>query len=325
MKRLTRRHAVAALVASLAPMALPVRADTFPSKPIRIVVPFGAGGVADLTARTVAQKLSESLGQPVIIDNKPGAGGVGAGEAVAKAEPDGHTLLLMSNGTAVSAGLFKSLPFDAQRDFAPVSTLGFFDLAVLASANAPYKNLGELMAFAKANPGKLNVGTINIGSTQHLAAELFKSRTGLDFLIVPFNGTPALTTALRGSQVDVAIEILGPMMGQVSSKAVRPLAILGDERAAQVPDVPTVMQSGVANFDVSSWNALAAPAKTPKDVIARLNKEVQAALAHPDVKKKLFELNVSARGSTPEKLGELLASDIKRWGEVITKAGVPRI
>jgi tripartite-type tricarboxylate transporter receptor subunit TctC len=325
MNRFTRRSALAAIATSALAAAVPAMADTFPSKPIRIVVPFGAGGVADLTARTVAQKLSESLGQPVIIDNKPGAGGVGAGEAVAKAEPDGHTLLLMSNGTAVSAGLFKTLPFDAQRDFAPVSTLGFFDLAVLASANAPYKNLGELMAFAKANPGKLNVGTINIGSTQHLAAELFKSRTGLDFLIVPFNGTPALTTALRGGQVDVAIEILGPMMGQVNSKAVRPLAILGDERAAQVPDVPTVMQSGVANFDVSSWNALAAPAKTPKDVIARLNKEVQAALAHPDVKKKLFELNVSARGSTPEKLGELLGSEIKRWGEVITKSGVPRL
>lgn len=325
MNHFTRRSALAAIATSALAAAVPAMADTFPSKPIRIVVPFGAVGVADLTARTVAQKLSESLGQPVIIDNKPGAGGVGAGEAVAKAEPDGHTLLLMSNGTAVSAGLFKTLPFDAQRDFAPVSTLGFFDLAVLASANAPYKNLGELMAFAKANPGKLNVGTINIGSTQHLAAELFKSRTGLDFLIVPFNGTPALTTALRGSQVDVAIEILGPMMGQVNSKAVRPLAILGDERAAQVPDVPTVMQSGVANFDVSSWNALAAPAKTPKDVIARLNKEVQAALAHPDVKKKLFELNVSARGSTPEKLGELLGSEIKRWGEVITKSGVPRL
>ena len=325
MNRFTRRSALAAIAMSALSAAMPAMADTFPSKPIRIVVPFGAGGVADLTARTVGQKLSESLGQPVIIDNKPGAGGVGAGEAVAKAEPDGHTLLLMSNGTAVSAGLFKSLPFDAQRDFAPVSTLGFFDLAVLASANAPYKNLGELMAFAKANPGKLNVGTINIGSTQHLAAELFKSRTGLDFLIVPFNGTPALTTALRGSQVDVAIEILGPMMGQVNSKAVRPLAILGDERAAQVPDVPTVMQSGVANFDVSSWNALAAPTKTPKEVIARLNKEVQAALAHPDVKKKLFDLNVSARGSTPEKLGELLGSEIKRWGEVITKSGVPRL
>lgn len=321
-----RRAALAAIVLlSVLSMGTPALADTFPSKPIRIVVPFGAGGVADLTARTVGQKLSESLGQPVVIDNKPGAGGVVAGEAVAKAEPDGHTLLLMSNGTAVSAGLFKSLPFDAQRDFAPISTLGFFDLAVLAPANAPYKNLVELMAYARANPGKLNVGTINIGSTQHLAAELFKSRTGLDFLIVPFNGTPALTTALRGGQVDVAIEILGPMMGQVTSNAVLPLAILGDERAAQVPDVPTAMQSGVANFDVSSWNALAAPAKTPKDVIHRLNKEVQAALAHPEVRKKLFELNVSARASSPEKLGELLGGEIKRWSEVITKAGVPRL
>jgi len=300
-------------------------AQTFPSKPIRIVVPFGAGGVADLTARTVAQKMSESMGQAVVIENKPGAGGVAAGDTVAKAEPDGHTLLLMSNGTAVSAGLFKSLPFDAVRDFAPISTLGYFDIAVLTAADAPFKSMTELLAYAKANPGKLNVGTINIGSTQNLAAELFKTRAGLDFLIVPFNGTPAVTTALRGHQVDVAVEILGPMMGQVQSKAVRVLAVMGDTRASQLPDVPTLMQSGIANFDVSSWNALAAPAKTPKDVIARLNKEVQAAVNSPDVKKKLYDLNVEAKGSTPEQLSQLLQSDIKRWSEVITRAGVPKM
>ncbi|MEY4736493.1 MAG: hypothetical protein RL302_812 [Pseudomonadota bacterium] len=306
-------------------VAADASAQTFPSKPIRIVVPFGAGGVADLTARTVAQKMAESLGQAVVIDNKPGAGGVVAGDAVAKAEPDGHTLLLMSNGTAVSAGLFKSLPFDAVRDFAPISTLGTFDIAVLTAADAPYKSMAELLAFAKANPGKVNVGTINIGSTQNLAAELFKTRAGLDFMIVPFNGTPAVTTALRGHQVDVAVEILGPMMGQVQSKAVRVLAVMGDTRASQLPDVPTLMQSGVADFDVSSWNALAAPAKTPKDVIARLNREVQAALNAPDVKKRLYELNVDAKGSTPEQLGKLLQSDIKRWSEVITRAGVPKM
>ncbi|MDR7306177.1 tripartite-type tricarboxylate transporter receptor subunit TctC [Rhodoferax saidenbachensis] len=305
--------------------ATPVLADTFPSKPIRLVVPFGAGGVADLTARTVAQKMSESLGQPIVVDNKPGAGGVVAGDAVAKAEPDGYTLLLMSNGTAVSAGLFKSLPFDAVRDFAPISTMGYFDLAVLASPNAPYKTMADLLAYAKANPGKLNVGTVNIGSTQNLAAELLKTRAGVDFLVVPFNGTPALTTALRGGQIDVAVEILGPMMGQVQSKAIRALAVLSDTRASQLPDVPTLMQSGVKDFDVSSWNALAAPAKTPKDVIARLNKEVQAAVNSPDVKKKLYELNVEARGSTPEKLGELLASEIKRWSDVIAKANVPKL
>jgi tripartite-type tricarboxylate transporter receptor subunit TctC len=269
--------------------------------------------------------MAEFLGQGVIIENKPGAGGVVAGDMVAKSEPDGHTLLLMSNGTAVSAGLFKSLPFDAVRDFAPVSTLGYFDIAILTAADAPYKSMTELLAYAKANPGKLNVGTINIGSTQNLAAELFRTRTGLDFLVVPFNGTPAVTTALRGHQVDIAIEILGPMMGQVQSKAVRVLAVMGDTRAEQLPDVPTLMQSGVRDFDVSSWNALAAPAKTPKDVIARLNREVQAAVNSPDVKKKLFDLNVQAKGSTPEQLGQLLQSDIKRWTDVINKAGVPKM
>ncbi len=319
-------HMLAAASLSLGALfAAPASAQTFPSKPIRIVVPFGAGGVADLTARTVAQKMSESMGQAVVIENKPGAGGVVAGDTVAKAEPDGHTLLLMSNGTAVSAGLFKSLPFDAVRDFAPISTLGTFDIAVLTAADAPYKSMAELLAYAKANPGKLNVGTINVGSTQNLAAELFKTRAALDFLIVPFNGTPAVTTALRGHQVDVAVEILGPMMGQVQSKAVRVLAVMGDTRASQLPDVPTLMQSGVAGFDVSSWNALAAPAKTPKDVIARLNKEVQAAVNAPDVKKKLYDLNVEARSSTPEQLGNLLQSDIKRWSEVITRAGVPKM
>jgi tripartite-type tricarboxylate transporter receptor subunit TctC len=321
-KRLFLTGAALAALTLVAPVAM---AQAFPSKPIRIVVPFGAGGVADLTARTVAQKMSESLGQPVVIDNKPGAGGVVAGEAVAKAEPDGHTLLLMSNGTAVSAGLFKALPFDAVKDFAPISTLGTFDIAVLTAADAPYKSMAELLAFAKANPGKLNVGTINIGSTQNLAAELFKTRAGLDFVVVPFNGTPAVTTALRGKQVDVAVEILGPMMGQVQSKALRVLAVMGDTRADQLPEVPTLMQSGVVDFDVSSWNALAAPAKTPKEVIARLNREVQAAVSAPDVKKKLYELNVQAKGSTPEQLGALLQGDIKRWGEVITRANIPKM
>ncbi len=303
----------------------PALADTFPSKAIRIVVPFGAGGVADLTARTVAQKMAESLGQPVIIDNKPGAGGVVAGDAVAKSEPDGYTLLLMSNGTAVSAGLFKSLPFDPVRDFAPISTLGYFDLAVLAAPNAPYKTIGDLLAYAKANPGKLNVGTINVGSTQNLAAELFKTRAGVDFQVVPFNGTPSLTTALRGGQVDVAVEILGPMMVQIQAKTVRALAVMGPSRASQLPDVPTLAQSGLKDFDVSSWNALTAPAKTPKDVLARLGRAVQEAVNAPDVKKKLYELNVEARSSTPEQLGTLLSSDIKRWTEVINKAGVPKL
>jgi tripartite-type tricarboxylate transporter receptor subunit TctC len=305
-------------------LSQPVMAQTFPTKPLRIVVPFGAGGVADLTARTVAQKLSESLGQPVVIDNKPGAGGVVAGEAVAKAEPDGHTLLLMSNGTAVSAGLFKSLPFDTLRDFAPVSTLGFFDIALITPADSKFRTLGDLLAFAKANPGKLNLGTINIGSTQNLAGELFKATAGVDLQIVPFNGTPAVITALRGGQIDAAVEILGPVLPQINAGALRALAVTGDKRAAVLPNVPTAKESGLPTYVAASWNALAVPAKTPKSVVERLNKDIAAALNWPDVKKKLSELNVDARPSSPEQTAELLASETKRWGDVIQRAKIPQ-
>jgi len=299
-------------------------AQSFPSKPIRIVVPFGPGGVADLTARCVAQKLAENLRQSVIVENKPGAGGVVAGEMVAKAEPDGHVLLLMSNGTAVSAGLFKSLPFDTQKDFAPVVTLGLFDIAVLTAADSRFKNVKDLLAHAKANPGKLNVATVNVGSTQHLSAELLKTSAGVDFQVVPFNGSPAVLTALRGGQVDAAVEILGPMIPQISAKAVQPLAVMGTRRASALPDVPTMAESGVPGFDVASWNALAAPARTPPQVVATLNREVNKVLADPGVRKQLAALNVSPQGGTPEQLRDLLASEVRRWSDVIVRAKVPR-
>ena len=299
------------------------QAQTFPTKNVRIVVPFGAGGVADLTARTVAGRLAEQLGQSVVIENKPGAGGIGAADTVLKSEPDGHTLLLMSNGTAVSAGLFKSLPFDTLKDFAPISTLGTFDIAIMVPADSRFKSLAELLAFARANPGKLNVGSINIGSTQNLAAELFKSNAAVDMQIVPFNGTPAVVTALRGGQIDAAVEILGPVMSQVNAKALRVLAVTGEKRSAALPEVPTARESGLPNFVAASWNGLAAPARTPKPVIERLNREVVAALNHPDVRRRLAELNVDAQASTPDQASALLASEVKRWGEVIVRARIP--
>ena len=299
-------------------------AQNFPSKPIKIIVPFGAGGVADLTARAVAAKLSESLGQAVIVDNKPSAGGIVAGDLVAKAEADGHTLLLMSNGTAVSTGLFKSLPFDAGKDFAPISTLGTFDIAIVAAEDGKFKTMQELIAFARANPGKLNVGTINIGSTQNLAARLIESAGNLDWTIVPFRSTPDVITALRGGTVDAAVEILGPLMGQINAKAVRALAVMGDRRAARLPDVLTLSQAGISGATASSWNALAAPAKTPRDVIARLNKAVADALNSPDLKAKLADLNVDAQASTPEALGTLLSNETRRWSDVIVRAKIEK-
>jgi tripartite-type tricarboxylate transporter receptor subunit TctC len=299
-------------------------AQNFPSKPIRIIVPFGPGGIADLTARAVARPLGESLHQSVIVENRPGAGGIVGGEIVAKAEPDGHTLLLMSNGTAVSAGLFKSLPFDAQKDFAPVVTLGFFDLAVLTAANGRFQTMQEMLAFAKANPGKLNIGSVNIGSTQHLAAELLKSSASVDFQVVPFNGSPAVLGALRGGQVDAVIEILGPMMTQIASKAVRPLAVMGAKREATLPAVPTVAESGVPGFTAASWNALAAPARTPPQVIATLNREANKALADPELRKQLALLHVAPAGGAPEQTRELLAAETRRWAEVIARAKIQR-
>jgi tripartite-type tricarboxylate transporter receptor subunit TctC len=315
--------ALAACVFTLGTVPL-AQAQTFPSKPIRIIVPFGAGGIADITARTVAQRMSETLGQQVIVDNRPGAGGIVASEAVAKADADGHTLLLMSNGTAVSAGLFKTLPFDPVKDFAPVATLGFFDIALITGTESKHKSLKDLIAYAKANPGKLNIGTINVGSTQNLAGELFKSAAGIDAQIVPFKGTPALVTALRGGEIDIAVEILGPMMSQISAKAVRVLAVMGDKRYSGLAEVPTVREAGIAGFNVASWNALAAPAKTPKEVIARLNREAVAAVNHPAVHKRLAELGVDARGSTPEQLQDLLTSEIKRWSDVIVRAKIEK-
>lgn len=318
----TRRRLLAALASGAAWLAAP-SAFAQAGKPVRIVVPFGAGGVADLTARAVGQQLSTVMNRPVVIDNKPGAGGVGAGEMVARAEPDGSTLLLMSNGTAVSANLFKSLPFDTLRDFAPVSVLGTFDIGIVVAGDSRFKTLGELVAYGKSNPGKLNLGTINIGSTQNLAGELFRSASGLDLQIVPFNGTPAVVTALRGGQIDAGVEILGPVMGQIGAGALRVLAVTGSKRSAMLPNIPTAVESGLPGLVASSWNALAAPGKTPPEVVRELNRQVVAALGNAELRAKLQAINVEAQPSTPEQAAELLASETRRWGEVIQRAKIP--
>lgn len=322
--RIARRSLIAMAVAVSGLAVAPAWAQGFPTKPVRIVVPFGPGGVGDLTARAVASKLGDMWGKGVIIDNRPGAGGVVAAESVVKSDPDGHTLFLMSNGTAVTQALFQKLPFNALTDFAPVSTLGYFDIAVVVPENSPFKSFAELVAHAKANPRKLNLGSINVGSTQNLAAELFKSTAGIDVQVVPYNGTPALLAAMRGGQIDVAVEILGPVLPQVEAKAMRVVAVTGEKRSIVLPGVPTAKESGVPDFIATSWNALAAPAKTPADVVAKLNRDIAAAIAAPEVQARLKELNVEARSSTPQQVSDMLASDVKRWAQVIDKAGIPR-
>ena len=322
-RNFSRALAGAALLGSLG-IAPVLHAQPLSDRPIRIVVPFGAGGVADVTARIVAQQLSTQMGQSVIIENKPGAGGIGAADQVAKAKPDGHTLFLMSNGSAVTVGLFEKLPFDMVNDLTPISTLGYFDIGVITSGDSPFNNLADVLSYAKAHPGKMNIGSINIGSTQNLAAELFKSTASIDAQIVPFNGTPAVVTALRGKQVDVAVEILTPIMGQIQSKAVKLLAVTGDKRSPLLPNTPTAQEAGVPGFTASSWNALAAPAKTPAPIIERLHQEIAKAVANPEVAKKLQGVNVQPQSSTPTETAALLKSEIKRWGDVIVSAKIPK-
>lgn len=325
MRRLCFSHWVKLAAAGLCVfLVVAAHAQTYPYKPLRIVVPFGAGGVADLTARTVAQKMSEGLGQSVVIDNRPGAGGIVAAEMVAKSEPDGYTLLLMSNANAVSAGLFKALPFDPVKDFTPVSLMGKFDLAIVTSADSRFQSLPELLAWAKANPGKLNIGSINIGSTQHLTAELFKSVAGLDAQVVPFNGTPAVMTALRGNQIDVAVEVLSPVLPQIKGGALRALAVTGPKRNMALPQVPTAKESGLPQLLSTSWNGLGVPVKTPQTVVDRLNKEVNAALQNPAVRQKLLDLNVEPHPSTVPQAHEWLETEIKRWGDVIQRASIQK-
>ena len=294
----------------------------FPQRPITLLVPFAAGGVADLTARIVGQAMGALLKQPVVIDNRPGAGGVVATTLVVNAPSDGHTLLLMSNASAVSVHLFKKLPYDVTRQLAPVSTLGFFDLALAVPASSRFKNLADLLAYAKSQPGRLTLGSIAPGSTQHLAAELFKWRAGIEATVVPYKGSPALINALRAGEVDVGFEILSPLLPQVNAQALRLLAVTGPKRFAGLPQVPTVKEQGLAQYEVDSWNALAAPLGTPEPTVARLVWAAREALAQPEVQEALRKLGVTPQAGTPAELARLLSQEIAHWGEVVKRAGI---
>ena len=296
----------------------------FPNHAVHVVVPFPAGGPTDVLTRALGQKLSERWSQPVVVDNKPGAGGAIGSDFVAKSAPDGYTLLMATTSTHSIGPSLQKMPYDPVKDFAPVSTVGFFGMALLVNPDSPYKSLQDFIAAAKASPGKFNVGTTVIGSTQFGAAELLKSMAGIEFQTVPFKATPAIITAVKGKDLQAMVEILAPVIPHIKSGNLRALAVTFDHRFVGLPDIPTFAESGVPGYEASAWNAIAVPAKTPGPVVARLNKEIHAAVAAPEVRQRLLELGVDPRASTPEVLRAHLVSEIAKWKAVIERAKIEK-
>jgi tripartite-type tricarboxylate transporter receptor subunit TctC len=316
----------AILVAALMMAPLSGAQAAWPEKPIKIVLPFGAGGVADVTARIMADKLSQKLGQRVVIENMPGPGGINAARAVITAPPDGYTMALVTNGTAISVAAFKSLPFDPVKDFEPVSMVGTFDLVFVVNGQSEYKTLEDFIKSAKAQPGKLNIGTIAVGGTQNLGAELFKSMADLNVQIVPYKNSPDIVVALLRNDVQMQVDFPPAVQGQVNDGKIRMLATSSAEPSPlpMLKGVPTAAQAGVKGFEVISWNAIGAPKGTPKEVVATMNKAMHEVLDMPDVKEQFAKVGVVAHASSPGELMGRLTSDIKKWNDVIDKAGIER-
>ncbi|MCA3071342.1 MAG: tripartite tricarboxylate transporter substrate binding protein [Rhodocyclaceae bacterium] len=299
-------------------------AQDYPSRPVRIVLGFAPGGVADLTSRLLAQQLGERTGQPFLVDNRPGAGGIIAAETVAKSAADGYTLLLITNGNAAAVTLMKSLPYDPVKDFAMIAPLASFELVIVTGRNSPIGSIKDILSLARTAPQKLNLGSINIGSTQHLATELFRAQAGVPMNAVTYKGTPALVAALQGDEVQVGFEVLGPVLTQITGGALRAIAVTAGKRFEGLPNVPTAVESGMPQYNVTAWNGVAAPARTPRAIVDRLNTEINAAIARPEMRKRMAELAVTPTGGTPEDMSKLLSSEIRRWGDVVTQAKIER-
>ena len=298
--------------------------SNYPNHPVQLIVPYGPGGVADVGMRILAEKLSVRLKQQFVVENHPGAGGIVAAKTGAAAAPDGYTLLMTGNNNAISAALFKSLPYNVLTDFASTSTTSFFDLLIVTRAGSPLKSVQDIVTAARANPGKLNIGTINPGSTQNLAAELFKSSAGANFTIVPFRTSGDMATAILRGDVDAAFEFFAAVNALIADKKIVALASTGPKRAAYLPNVPTAQENGIKDFEVVSWNGISVPAATPKAVVQILTQAINDVLPLPDVQEKANKLGMEMRGSTPEQMTARLKADIAKWTAVIEKAGIPK-
>ena len=316
------RDALAAVVISIVGLPLSLVAQDWPRQPIRIVVGFGAGGGTDIAARILAQPLSELLGQPVVVENRVGAGGTTAAEGVARAPKDGYTALMMSNAHAVSAAVYKTLRYDPITDFQMVSMVGTAGLVLVTTPSFPAKDLKEVIAQAKANPGKLNFGSPGVGTTQHFAAEYMKQLAGLDIQHVPYRSTPAALTGLIAGEVQLVVELVQTVQAQIQAGTLRAIGVTSPQRFPAVPDIPTLAESGLPGYDVTSWYGLSFPAGTPGGIVERTNTAMRSLLATDAVRGQILRVGALVRSSTPDELKAHIADEIIKWKAVREKAKI---
>jgi len=322
LMQFTLKTFIAVILTACAPVAMAQAAAKYPAKPVRMVVPFPASGTTDLLARAVAQKLSEAWGQQVIVDNRPGAGGNIGSELVAKAAPDGYTLLMGTVGThSINPSLYTKMPYDHVKDFTPVILVAGVPNVLVVNPSLPVHSVAELIAYAKANPNKLNFASSGSGTSIHLSGELFKVMAGVDMTHVPYKGSAPALTDLMGGQVQLMFDNLPSSLPFIKAGKLRALAVTSATRASALPDTPTLAESGLAGFEASSWFGVLAPAGTPHDIVAKLNAAIAAWLASPEAKEKLAAQGAIAAGGSPDDFVKHIARETAKWAKVVKASG----
>jgi tripartite-type tricarboxylate transporter receptor subunit TctC len=315
------KQIVAVAVAAFSISLNTAQAETFPSKPIHLIVPFAAGGGVDICARVIGQRMSESLGQPVIVENRPGAGTIVGAEYVARSAPDGYTIMMTTNGQTILPSLYK-LPFDPVKDFTPVSMAVSYPFLLVVNPSVPAKSLQELIGLAKGAPGHMNYGSAGVGTAPNLAMEMLKHDAGVNIVHIPYKGNGPVTVALLGGEIQMMLDTMAGPMPSIRAGKLRPVAITSAVRSALLPDVPTFKESGIPDYVFEGWNGVFAPAGTPDDVVERIRGEIVKALANPEVMKPLSELGYVAIGDTPQHFSTVVSDDFVKNAKIIADAGI---
>ncbi|KQW76312.1 tripartite tricarboxylate transporter substrate binding protein [Methylibium sp. Root1272] len=319
---LTRRRLVQAAALAVAMAGGSAMAEAWPSKPISLIVPFPAGGTTDVLARALGEKLAQSLGQPVIVENKPGAGATLGADFVAKAKPDGYTLLMGAVHHTIAPSVYKKLPYDFQKDFAPITTVALVPNVLVVNAATPAKNVAELVALAKAQPGKLTYGSNGNGTAQHLIGTQFENATGTEVIHIPYKGSGPLATDLLGGQITMSFDTVTPVLQHIKSGKLRALAVTTNKRSSALPDVPTLEEAGLKGFNIGTWFGVLVPVATPKDVVSRLNAEMVKVIQSPDFRKRMDEIGAEPIGNSTDQMGQQIKGETEKFAKLVKDAKV---